>query len=111
MFIRTQRLAVAAAAVVLITGGMLTGTASAHSATPAAAATTCQWTVQWSTVGVYEEPSRSSRLIKSKHAGDTVTGNCQLAYNVDEDDYYEEVNTTSASDGIGWMRLDGLKPV
>ncbi len=69
----------------------------------------CQYKVIWPTIGVYEQPTRSSTLLKTKSAGDIVGGYCDWTYhNTSEGNTYLAVTTAAAADDIGWMRREGL---
>jgi hypothetical protein len=73
--------------------------------------TMCHWKVIWPAAGVYDDPTRSQPPLKSKHSGDIVGPYCTTQYNAAENETYVQVQTDSAADGIGWMRLPALKQV
>lgn len=72
---------------------------------------TCEWVVVWSSAGVYEKPTRANPPLKVKHSGDHVGGGfCLQQYNSSEAEWYVSVTCSCAADGIGWMRLNALRP-
>lgn len=79
---------------------------------PSSGGRTCDWEVTWSTAGVYEEPRRDETiLVKRWHRGDVVGPYCATHRNADENETYVKVQSTDATDKIGWMRLKALRPV
>ncbi|MEU6075430.1 hypothetical protein [Micromonospora sp. NPDC047074] len=74
-------------------------------------AAVCEWVVTWPSAGVYESPTRADAPLKVKNAGDRVGGGyCMEHYNTSELEWYVSVACTCASDDIGWMRRNALRP-
>ncbi|MCP3101486.1 hypothetical protein LZ198_21660 [Myxococcus sp. K15C18031901] len=69
----------------------------------------CQYRVVWSAAGVWEKPTQGSTLLKHKYAGEVVGGYCDWTYyNDSEGVEFFAVSTSSAEDGIGWMKRAGV---
>ncbi|MCE9672884.1 hypothetical protein LY474_34270 [Myxococcus stipitatus] len=73
---------------------------------PVSASVTCKYLVIWSAAGVWEKPTQGSPLLKHKYRDDIVTGSgCDWTwYNESENVEFLAVTTTSAEDGIGWIK-------
>ena len=56
-------------------------------------------------------PGKGQSPLKPKHSGDIVGPYCTTQHNAAENETYVQVQTDSAADGIGWMRLPALKQV
>lgn len=112
MFARRFVLFLACVITVLLGG---TGTAAAHAAPPAQAAEAesaagCQYIVVWGWAGVFEQPTQLGGALKFKQEGALVKSPyCTPEYNGSEGEWYVPVDCTCAADGIGWMRLRGLR--
>ncbi|GGO86624.1 hypothetical protein [Wenjunlia tyrosinilytica] len=85
--------------------------APAPAPTPENGGTMCHWKVVWPAAGVYDDPSRSAPLLKTKHSGDVVGPFCVTQVNASENETFVQVQTEAAPDGIGWMRMPALRQV
>lgn len=65
----------------------------------------CHYKVLWSPAGVYEKPGW--KVLKTKNAGDIVGDWCDWTW-YDGVNEWLAVTTSSAEDGIGWMRRSAV---